>query len=341
MNALLADAPYLDPGRRHDFLLLFDATDSNPNGDPDAGNLPRIDPETNQGLVTDVALKRKVRNYVALYEQLLDEANPSKKRFKIYVEVGVALNERHRRAYTALGKEVSQPNNTREEAAGNAANAAPASKKRGNKTSTQKAADPEARAWMCDNFFDVRMFGAVMSTGDFNCGQVRGPVQLAIARSVDPVFQQELSITRVAVTREEELTNLQAGDGGKDREMGRKAIVPYGLYVAEGTYSPMLGMRNGRRSDGTGVNSDDLALFWEALNRMWDQDRSAARGRMACRGLHVFTHDHPLGNAPRYRLIERVDVSAKCAPARSFDDYAVEVNLDGLPEGVTYHDLTE
>lgn len=311
MTTTTPDAPYLDPARRHDFVLLFDANDSNPNGDPDAGNLPRIDPETNQGLVTDTALKRKVRNYVALYEQGFAEDDRRRERLKIYVEEGVALNERHRRAFTALGKTGS------------------------------KAADPEARAWMCDNFFDVRVFGAVMSTGDFNCGQVRGPVQLAIGRSVDPVFQQELAITRVAVTKEEELKKLLGGEGGKDREMGRKAIVPYGLYVTEGTYSPMLGARNGRRSDGTGVDTNDLALFWEALNRMWDQDRSAARGRMACRGLHVFTHTNPLGDAPRHRLVERISIVAEHAPARSFADYTVKIAEDGMPEGVSYSNLTE
>jgi len=322
---------YCDPARRHDFVLLFDATDSNPNGDPDAGNLPRIDPETNQGLVTDVALKRKVRNYVTFYEQLLSDDDPRRERLKIYVEEGVALNERHRRAFSALGRLGVEPTGqgTRQEPAN------------GKKKGKSKPVDPGARAWMCDNFFDVRMFGAVMSTGDYNCGQVRGPVQLAIARSVGPVFQQELSITRVAVTKEEELAKLLASEGGKDRDMGRKAIVPYGLYVAEGTYSPMLGLRNGRRSDGTGVDAYDLALFWEALNRMWDQDRSAARGRMACRGLHVFTHTNPLGDAPRHRLVERVGIVTQHAPARSFADYTVTVALDGLPQEISYHDLTE
>lgn len=313
MPTTVRDAAYVDPARRHDFVLIFDATDSNPNGDPDAGNLPRIDPETNQGLVTDTALKRKIRNYVALYEQGLADDDPRRERLKIYVEEGVALNERHQRAFSALGHPKS------------------------------KATDPRARAWMCDNFFDVRMFGAVMSTGDFNCGQVRGPVQVAIARSVDPVFQQELAITRVAVTRVEDLKLLLEGkEGGKNREMGRKAIVPYGLYVAEGTYSPMLGTRNDRRSDGTGVDAADLALLWESFNRMWDQDRSAARGCMTCRGLHVFTHTHPLGDAPRHRLVERVHItSPKPGPARAFADYVVAVDLDGLAEGVSYRDLTE
>lgn len=312
MSTVTINAPYLDPGRRHDFVLFFDAADSNPNGDPDAGNLPRIDPETNQGLVTDTCLKRKIRNYVALYEQTLADDDPARTRLKIYVEEGAALNERHRRAYEALGKDKA------------------------------KAADPAARAWMCDGFYDVRMFGAVMGTGDYNCGQVRGPVQLAIARSVDPIFQQELAITRVAVTQEKELERLRAGTGGKDREMGRKAIVPYGLYRTEGTYSPMLGARTGRRSEGTGVDRLDLDLLWQAFNRMWDQDRSAARGCMTCRGLHVFTHTHPLGNAPRHRLVERITAQFRGDGApRSFGDYVVDRHMENLPPEVEYHDLTE
>jgi CRISPR-associated protein Csd2 len=314
MSTVAIDAPYLDPGRRHDFVMLFEAADSNPNGDPDAGNLPRIDPETNQGLVTDTCLKRKIRNYVALYEQTLADDDPARERLKIYVEEGAALNERHRRAYTALGKKGS---------------------------SKSAPADMDARAWMCDNFFDVRMFGAVMSTGDFNCGQVRGPVQMAIARSVDPIFQQELAITRVAVTQEDELKKLAAGEGGKNREMGRKAIVPYALFITEGTYSPMLGTRTGRRSEGTGVDSADLELLWQAFNRMWDQDRSAARGRMTCRGVHVFTHSHPLGDAPRHRLVERITVHSQKDTPRLFTDYVVDVRTEDLPPGVGYHGLTE
>lgn len=291
----------VDPTRRHDFVLVFDATDSNPNGDPDAGNLPRTDPETGHGIVTDVSLKRKVRNYVATVESMLPESDPQRQRLNIYVEEGVALNERHRRALNAVGKEKS------------------------------KGADPDARAWMCDHFFDVRMFGAVMSTKGLNCGQVLGPVQFSFARSVDPVFAHDISITRVAVTREDELTKLAASDdeGGKDREMGRKALIPYGLYVACGTYSPHRAMRNGRRSDGTGVDSVDLDLLWRALVNMWDLDVSAARGNMATRALHVFSHRNPLGDEPRHKVFDRVRVARKpeVAVPRRFTDYTVEVDV--------------
>lgn len=294
--------PHVDATRRHDFVLVFDATDSNPNGDPDGGNLPRTDPETGHGLVTDVCIKRKIRNYVSVQGSLLDDNDPAGERLKIYVEEGVALNERHKRAFSALGKPKS------------------------------KNADPSARAWMCDNFYDVRMFGAVMSTGDYNCGQVRGPVQIGFARSVDPVFAHDISITRGAVTREEDLQKLTEGDGGKDREMGRKALIPYGLYVAFGTYSPHLALRNGRRSDGTGADAADLGLLWRAMAGMWDLDVSAARAGMATRELHVFTHQNPLGDAPRHTMFERVSVSRhpEVAAPRSYADYTVTVDTSGL-----------
>lgn len=291
---------HVDPTRRHDFVLAFDATDSNPNGDPDAGNLPRTDPETGHGIVTDVCLKRKVRNYAAIVESMLSEGDPRRQRLNIYVEEGVALNERHRRALQAVGKDKS------------------------------KGSDPAARAWMCDHFFDVRMFGAVMSTKDLNCGQVIGPVQFGFARSVDPVFAHDISITRVAVTKEEELEKLAAsdGEGGKDREMGRKALIPYGLYLACGTYSPHRAVRSGRRSDGTGVDADDLALLWQALVNMWDLDVSAARGNMATRALHIFSHRNPLGDEPRHRIFDRVLVARKAEVSvpRRFADYTIEVD---------------
>jgi len=283
---------YVDVTRRHDFVLLFDVTDGNPNGDPDAGNLPRVDPETMQGLVTDVCLKRKVRNYV-------DIVRGNEERYKIYVQdKGIALNTLHQRAYTALGME---------------------------STGTKQAAHDiqRARQWMCENFYDVRLFGAVMTTNP-NCGQVRGPLQLTFARSIDPVVPLNLSITRVAITRPEDAAK------GKVTEMGRKPLVPYGLYRAHGFFSPHLAQQ-------TGVTREDLELFWDALQRMWDLDHSAARGMMACRGLYVFSHSNALGNAPAHALFERVKVSfagdGGTVP-RSFADYRVEVDSDSLPEGV-------
>ncbi len=295
-------APHLDVTRRHDFVLLFDVQDGNPNGDPDAGNLPRVDPETMQGLVSDVAIKRKVRDYV-------DLLRGGEARYKIYVQSGEALITKHKRAYDALGL-----------------------KSTGAK---QDRADVDkARAWMCQNFYDIRMFGAVMSVG-VNAGQVRGPVQITFARSQDEITPLDLSITRVAVTREEDAKVVVANDGGegrggKETEMGRKAIVPYGLYRAHGFFNPHFAER-------TGVTEEDLALFWEALGGMWDLDRSASRGLMACRGVYVFTHASPLGNAPAHRLFERVSITRRdgvVAP-RGFADYEVVVDGDGLPEGVT------
>lgn len=294
-------AVHLDPGLRHDFVLLFDVTDGNPNGDPDAGNLPRVDPETMQGLVTDVAIKRKVRDFV-------DLAKGDEGRYKIYVQSGgPALNTLHQRAYTDLGL-----------------------------TSTgakQARADVDrARAWMCANFYDIRLFGAVMTTG-VNCGQVRGPVQLTFARSIDPVVPLDLSITRVAVTREEDAVIAVSDEGqtrGKQTEMGRKALVPYGLYRAHGFFNPHFASQ-------TGADSEDLALFWQALQQMWDLDRSSSRGLMACRGLYVFSHESPLGNAPAHVLFERIQVSRRdgVEAPRSFSDYVVEVDQQGLPAGVT------
>lgn len=296
-----------EPERRHDFVYVFDATNTNPNGDPDAGNLPRIDPETGRGLVTDVALKRRIRNYVSLHSDFGPNlAADQLARLKIYVEEGVALNERHRRAFEAVGA--------------------------GGKGKKPKGTNPDARAWMCDNFFDVRMFGAVMSTGDFNCGQVIGPVQFEFAMSIDPVFAHDIAITRVAVTDEKELEKLESGDGGKDREMGRKALLPYGCYVAHGTYSPQRAIRNGRRSDGTGADAADLDLLWTALTNMWDAELTASKAGMATRALHVFTHSNPLGDAPRHRIYDRVQITRKpdIAVARSFSDYAFDVDIENL-----------
>lgn len=299
----MATYPYLDVTRRHDFVLLFDVTDGNPNGDPDAGNLPRVDPETMQGLVTDVAIKRKVRDWV-------DLARGNESRFKIYVQSGgEALNTLHQRAYEALGLTSTGAKQAREDV-------------------------DQARDWMCANFYDIRMFGAVMTTG-VNAGQVRGPVQITFARSIDPIVPLDLSITRVAVTRPEDAKVVVTeeggeGRGGKQTEMGRKAIVPYGLYRAHGFFNPHFAER-------TGVTEEDLELFWQALVQMWDLDRSASRGLMACQGLYVFTHESRLGNAPAHQLFERVRVSRKLniPVPRSFQDYQVEINEADLPKGVT------
>lgn len=294
---------HTDPNRRHDFVLVFEVTDGNPNGDPDAGNLPRVDPETMQGLVTDVCLKRKVRDYV-------DATKGQDANFKIYVQnKGIALNTLNRRAYEAE-------------------NLTP-------KGSKQKRSEVErVRPWMCRNFYDIRTFGAVMTT-EVNCGQVRGPVQLTFARSVDPIVPLDLSITRVAITREQdvELVETDKGtEGGKVTEMGRKALVPYGLYVGYGFVNPHF-------AEQTGFSPEDLALFWEALTRMWDLDRSAARGRLACRGLYVFTHDSKLGKAPAHKLFDLVKVTPRNleTPPRRFADYEVSLPTpETLPEGVSF-----
>lgn len=292
---------HLDPERRHDFVLLFDVTDGNPNGDPDAGNLPRVDPETMQGLVTDVCLKRKIRNWV-------DATRGGEARYKIYVQnKGEALNTLHQRAYDDLGIESTGAKQKREEV-------------------------EKAREWMCTNFFDVRVFGAVMTTG-VNCGQVRGPIQLTFARSIDPVVPLDLSITRVAVTRPEDAAVVEgddgAGKGGKETEMGRKAIVPYGLYRAHGFFVPTFARQ-------TGADRDDLTILWEALRLMWDLDRSASRGLMTLRGLYVFSHDNGYGRAPAHELFERVEVGRAGKAPRSFGDYRAGISLPSgeLPDGV-------
>jgi CRISPR-associated protein Csd2 len=291
----------IDPNRRHDFVLVFDVIDGNPNGDPDAGNLPRVDPETMQGLVSDVCLKRKVRNWI-------DLTRGSEPRFKIYIQdKGIALNDLHQRAYEAEGLTSTG--------------------------SKQKRDDVEkARKWMCDNFYDIRTFGAVMTTG-VNCGQVRGPVQLTFARSVDQIVPLDLSITRVAVTRSEDAKVVEGDDAkgtGKTTEMGRKALVPYGLYISYGFINPHF-------AADTGFSTEDLSLFWQALQQMWDLDRSSSRGMMACRGLYVFSHENALGNAPAHTLLERVTVKLKegVETPRKYSDYEVSVKEDDLPEGIS------
>ncbi len=281
---------YLDVKRRHDFVLLFDVTDGNPNGDPDAGNMPRVDPETMQGIVTDVCLKRKVRNYI-------DMARGTESRNKIFIQEGAVLNRAISRAYS----EQQLPNDKKPE--------------------TVK----QARAWMCNNFYDIRMFGAVLTTGE-NAGQVRGPVQLTFSRSINRVLPMDLSITRMAVTDEK--------DASKERTMGRKALIPYGLYRAHGFFNPHLALQ-------TGVSPEDLSLFWQALQQMWDFDRSAARGLMACQGIFIFSHESDLGNAPAYTLFKRVVVEKleEVDSPRSVSDYSININKSELPEGVTLHQL--
>ncbi len=281
---------------RYDFVLLFDVKDGNPNGDPDAGNLPRVDAETGMGLVTDVCLKRKVRNYVGLARE---EQPP----YEIYVKEKAILNQQHERAYKSLELDMSGKEG----------------KRKGGKDDV-----PKARDWMCKNFFDVRTFGAVMSTG-INCGQVRGPVQLTFARSIDSVVSSEHSITRMAVATEAE-AEKQDGD---NRTMGRKFTVPYGLYRAHGFVSAHL-------ANQTGFTEDDLNLLWESITNMFEHDHSAARGLMATRGLYVFKHNNKLGNAPAHAMFDRIEVQAKDAslPARDFKDYAVTLDESNWPVGV-------
>ena len=284
---------------RYDFVILFDVENGNPNGDPDAGNMPRIDPETGYGLVTDVCLKRKIRNYVATVK----EGTPEADNYRIYIQEKVPLNRSDAEAISVCG--ISED------------------------LKKAKKSDPEIdvrlRDYMCQHFYDIRTFGAVMTTfvkGALNCGQVRGPVQLTFARSVDPIVPQEVTITRVAITTEADAEK-------KGTEMGRKHIVPYALYRAEGYVSANLARKT------TGFSEEDLQLLWEAILNMFENDHSAARGKMAVRELIVFRHDSELGNAPSYKLFDAVDVQRKdgVVTPRSYRDYTVTVS-DALPEGV-------
>lgn len=285
-----------DPNKRYDFLLLFDVQDGNPNGDPDAGNLPRIDPETMQGLVTDVCLKRKIRNYVDLVHQMNEKKENDN---GIFVrDSGIALNTKIAEAARAADSDLK------------------VDKKKENK---------KGRAEICRRFYDVRMFGGVLSTGDYNCGQVRGPMQLTFARSIDPIIPGDVAITRVAITKEGE---------NKESEMGRKALVPYGLYLGKGFFSPML-------AKDTGVSKEDLELFWQAIIGMFENDRSASRGYMQLQGVFIFAHDNALGNAPSGKLFGRVKAALKpgVEVARSIEQYDVNVDSEGLPTGVEFLDL--
>ena len=308
---------------RYDFVLVFDVKDGNPNGDPDAGNMPRLDAESGHGLVTDVSLKRKVRNFVGLVKEQ-DERAPAdgEKRFEIYVREKAILNHQHQRAYSALNLDVAPEEQAQ---AALELGADEGKKKKAGKDKRKGSADEVglARQWMCQNFFDVRTFGAVMSTG-VNCGQVRGPVQLTFARSVEPIVALEHSITRMAVATEAEAEKQQ----GDNRTMGRKHTVPYGVYVAHGFVSSFLAKQ-------TGFGADDLELLWQALAQMFEHDRSAARGQMATRGLYVFAHDSELGNAPAHALFERLTVTPREAGqvARSFGAYGVTFDGQGLEVG--------
>lgn len=279
---------------RYEFVYLFDVTNGNPNGDPDAGNMPRLDPESSKGLVTDVCLKRKIRNFI----ELTEENSPG---YDIYVQEKAVLNNQNRLAYDALKIEPVAKKLPKDE---------------------QKA--KEVTSWMCKNFFDVRTFGAVMTT-KVNSGQVRGPVQLAFAKSVDPVIPLEISITRMAVATEEE-AEKQSGD---NRTMGRKSIVPYGLYRVHGFISAKL-------AEKTGFSESDLEKLWQALQMMFEHDHSAARGEMVARKLVVFKHKDALGNMPSHKLFDRVAIERvngePGTPASSYDDYRITVESDGLAE---------
>lgn len=286
---------------RYEFVILFDVENGNPNGDPDAGNMPRVDPETGLGLVTDVCLKRKIRNYV---ETVKEDSTG----YRIYIKDNIPLNRSDAQAYAELELEPG-------------------------KIKDLKKKDPDldlkVRDWMCKNFYDIRTFGAVMTTfvkDSLNCGQVRGPVQLGFARSVEPIVPQEVTITRIAITTEADAEK-------KGTEMGRKYIVPYGLYRCEGFVSANLARKT------TGFTEEDLSLLWEAILNMFEHDHSAARGKMAVRELIVFRHDSELGNAPAWKLFESVSVTRKnpddTSPARSYYDYQITVDTDHLPAGVT------
>lgn len=271
---------------RYEFVVLFDVENGNPNGDPDAGNMPRIDVETGYGLVTDVCLKRKIRNYV---ETVKEDGQGH----KIYVKMDQPLNSKHQKAYEEnnLEKSKEKPNQT-------------------------------AKEFMCENYFDVRTFGAVMTTGDYNCGQVRGPVQINFGRTIDPIIQSEISITRQAVTTDKDFEK-------KSNEMGRKHIVPYGLYRAEGYVSAGL-------AEKTGFSEDDLNLLWEAILNMFEHDHSAARGKMAVRKLIIFKHQSKLGNTQAHKLFETIKINRKedSKPPRSYSDYDVAISKDQVPSAV-------
>lgn len=298
-----------DPGKRHEFVLLFDVLDGNPNGDPDALNLPRTDPETGHGIVTDVAIKRKIRDYLALTQNQ-----------PIFIQSQTALNTLKRASAETLPEPLTAEERKSEQML------------------------PRLQAKLCDDYFDIRMFGAVLATGDkgdrLNAGQVRGPVQISFARSVDPVLASDIGISRQARTTEE---RMQTGT----TELGRKAFVPYGLYRAQGFFNPFL-------AEKTGVSADDVKALWTALPNLFEFDRSASRGTMAMRHVFVFTHENKLGNAPAHRLFDAITIARAsngnggesngergASPARAFGDYTVSVDHGRIPEGVSVVDLAE
>jgi CRISPR-associated protein Csd2 len=293
--------PHLDPTVRHDAVFLFDVTDGNPNGDPDAGNKPRTDDETNHGLVTDVALKRKIRDTLAL-------AGADNPRYGIFVEAGHALNTRIVESVTTNGVKLDS------------------------KTKITAEQAVTARQWLCDRYADIRLFGAVLSTGATNAlGQIHGPLQLGMARSIDPIYPTDHAITRVTQTKQEDI------DKGERTEMGGKWTVAYGLYRVELYYSA-------NRAGQTGVDTTDLEMLYRSLEMMFDHDRSATRGTLTARGLYVFSHDNAFGNAPAHQLLDRVTVTTREPDSarqerdvipRRFNDYIISVNDDQLPTGVT------
>ncbi|MEU7742940.1 type I-C CRISPR-associated protein Cas7/Csd2 [Nonomuraea sp. NPDC049158] len=285
---------HLDPARRHDIVMLFDVHDGNPNGDPDAGNQPRLDTETYQGLVTDVALKRKIRDTIPLL-------HPDDPRYKIFVEADVALNSQIERGFAGAGVKPS------------------------------KKATPQERdavhKWMCDNFYDIRLFGGILSTGDAQAGHVRGPLQFSFARSISPVFPVDHAITRITQTRQADI------DKGERTEMGSKWTVHYGLYRVHAYYSAARGLQ-------TGITSQDLDTLWQALTNMFDHDRSAARGEMAIQGLYIFSHDNAFGRARAATLFDRIQITPlnQNVP-RSITDYKTEISDTDLPAGITLTSL--
>ena len=282
---------------RYEFVFLFDVKNGNPNGDPDNANAPRIDFETQQGWVSDVCLKRKVRNYINLVKT--DDDGKPEDGYDVYVKERSILNQTHQKAYDALGLKIEKKTKAQEK---------------------NEMAD-KARNWMCQTFFDIRMFGAVMTTG-VNCGQVRGPVQIAFSTSIDPIASQEQSVTRMAVTTEAESENQD----GSNRTMGRKDIVPYGLYRCHGFISAPFAAQ-------TGFSEEDLELFFQSLENMFDHDHSAARGEMNARKLIVFKHESKLGNSPSHKLFDLIKIEEAGVP-RSFSDYTIEIDRSGLPDGV-------
>jgi len=284
---------YLDPTKKHDAILLFDCIDGNPNGDPDAGNQPRIDPETRQGITTDACLKRKIRDYISIRGK--DTNQPE--RYKLFVEKGAVLNDKIAQGYTSLNYEVSGKDGSPEQ-------------------------QLKVQEWLRDNFYDIRMFGAVLSTG-YKAGQVMGPMQVSFGRSFDPILPLSLTITRVAAT--------DAKEGKDNKTMGHKEVIPYGLYKSHIFYNPHLA--------GDKITNEDLELFWEACIKCWEFDRSASRGVMTCRGLWVFSHESKYGNIPVYKLFDRLQVKSIQDYPRTIADYLIELDSSNPTEGVTVTQL--